>query len=72
LHQLIALGLNPGVQVTVHRASPAFIIKFENTELALDKEIAKNIYVWKTRRLSENSEPAAKSDKLAHSSADFH
>ena len=48
LHQLIALGLNPGVQVTVHRASPAFIIKFENTELAMEKEIARDIYVWKT------------------------
>ncbi|MEA3548038.1 MAG: metal-dependent transcriptional regulator, partial [Thermodesulfobacteriota bacterium] len=49
LHQLIALGLNPGVQVTVHRTSPAFIIKFENTELAMDEEVARDIYVWKTK-----------------------
>ena len=47
LHQLISFGLNPGVVVTVHRANPAFCIKFENTELALDKEVAKNIFVWK-------------------------
>ncbi|MBF0100774.1 MAG: metal-dependent transcriptional regulator [Desulfobacterales bacterium] len=47
LHQLISFGLNPGVIVTVHRTRPAFCIKFENTELALDKEIAKDIYVWR-------------------------
>lgn len=47
LHQLISFGLNPGVVVTVHRQSPAFCIKFENTELALDIEIVKNIFVWR-------------------------
>lgn len=47
LHQLISFGLNPGVQVTVHRKSPAFCIKFEHTELALDEDIAQNIYVWR-------------------------
>jgi len=53
LHQLIALGLNPGVHVTVHRTSPAFIIKFENTELAMDEEVARDIYVWKTNGSSD-------------------
>jgi len=47
LHQLISFGLNPGVMVTVRRKSPAFCIKFENTELALDEEIVKNIFVWR-------------------------
>jgi len=47
LHQLLTLGLQPGVSVTVHRTTPAFCIKFENTELALDEEIARNIFVWK-------------------------
>ncbi|HIJ77818.1 MAG: metal-dependent transcriptional regulator [Desulfobulbaceae bacterium] len=47
LHHLISLGLSPGVVVTVHRKSPAFCIKFEQTELALDVEIVKNIFVWK-------------------------
>ena len=47
MHQLISLGLLPGVDVTVHRKTPAFCIKFENTELALDKKIAQNIFVWK-------------------------
>ncbi len=48
LHQLLSFGLNPGVTVSVHRTSPAFCVKFENTELALDPEIVKNIFVWRT------------------------
>lgn len=49
LHQLISFGLNPGVVVYVHRKNPAFCIKFENTELAIDEEIASNIFVWKVQ-----------------------
>ena len=45
-HQLISFGLHPGVIVTVHRKNPAFCIKFENTEIALDENVAENIYVW--------------------------
>ncbi len=46
-HQLISFGLHPGIVVTVHRTTPAFCIKFEQTELALDREVARNIFVWK-------------------------
>ncbi len=46
-HKLISFGLHPGVVVTVHRKNPAFCIKFENTELALDENVVANIYVWK-------------------------
>ncbi|MBF0243263.1 MAG: metal-dependent transcriptional regulator [Desulfamplus sp.] len=49
-HQLMSFGLNPGVVVTVHRKSPAFCIKYENTELAIDEKIAENIFVWKMSR----------------------
>ncbi|MEE8383185.1 MAG: metal-dependent transcriptional regulator [Thermodesulfobacteriota bacterium] len=47
LHQLMSFGLQPGVVITVHRVNPAFCIKFENTELALDEEIVRSIFVWK-------------------------
>ena len=47
LHLLMSFGLQPGVVVNVHRNNPAFCIKFENTELAIDQDIAKNIFVWK-------------------------
>lgn len=48
LHQLLSFGVSPGVEVVVHRTVPTLCIKFENTELALDREIAKNIFVLKT------------------------
>lgn len=47
LHQLLSFGLSPGVVVRIHRKKPAICITFEGTELALDDEIAKNIYVVK-------------------------
>lgn len=49
MHQLMSVGLQPGLTVTVHRKKPAFCIKFENTELAIDEELAKNIFVWKLK-----------------------
>ncbi|MBM4310970.1 MAG: metal-dependent transcriptional regulator [Deltaproteobacteria bacterium] len=48
LHQLLSFGLEPGVTVTVLRTTPALCLMFENTELALDRDIAGNIFVWKT------------------------
>jgi DtxR family Mn-dependent transcriptional regulator len=45
LHQLIAIGLSPGVLVRVDCTSPAFCIKFEQTELAVDREIACRVFV---------------------------
>lgn len=47
LHQLISLGLHPGIIVTLHRSHPVFCVKFENTEVALDRDIAANIFVWR-------------------------
>lgn len=47
MHQLISFGLRPGVAVQVHRIKPAFCVKFENTELAMAKEIASRVFVWK-------------------------
>jgi DtxR family transcriptional regulator, Mn-dependent transcriptional regulator len=49
LHQLLSFGLQPGVTVTIHRKTPALCIMFENTELALDQDIARNIFVWKAQ-----------------------
>jgi DtxR family Mn-dependent transcriptional regulator len=48
LHQLITIGLNPGVIVRVHCVSPAFCIKFDHTELAIDREIAHRVFVVRT------------------------
>lgn len=47
LQQLLAVGLYPGAVLLVQRKYPAFCIRLENTELALDEDIARNIFVWR-------------------------
>jgi DtxR family Mn-dependent transcriptional regulator len=45
LHRLSSLGLNPGTEVTLHRRRPAFCLRFEGTEVALDIGVADDIQV---------------------------
>lgn len=40
----IAYGLSPGNQVEVLQQSPVTIIKIDNTELAMEKELARHIF----------------------------
>ena len=48
LEQLISFGVSPGTIVELVQRSPVYCISFENTELALDKGIIENIFVWRT------------------------
>jgi DtxR family Mn-dependent transcriptional regulator len=50
LHKLLSLGVVPGATVKIHQTFPTLVVKIEEEELALDKEIAKNIYVKKNFR----------------------
>ncbi len=43
--RLTALGLITGNEIMVHQRQPSFVIRIGETELALDKEIAREIYV---------------------------
>jgi Fe2+ transport system protein FeoA len=43
--KLLALGVFPGMVVEVLQVSPTLVIRFEHTQLALDREIASRIYV---------------------------
>lgn len=47
LHKLMSLGITPGVTIAVHQTFPSFVIKVEETQIALEEEIAKEIYVKK-------------------------
>jgi DtxR family Mn-dependent transcriptional regulator len=47
LHRLSAFGIVPGVTVKLHQTYPAFCIKFEETELAIDPDVAEDIFVSK-------------------------
>ena len=44
-HQLASLGIAPGVPLRMHQRWPSFVLKCEETEIALEESIAKNIFV---------------------------
>ncbi len=47
LHKLISLGVAPGARIRCHQKYPSYIIQRENTEVALEEEVAGEIYVWR-------------------------
>jgi DtxR family Mn-dependent transcriptional regulator len=47
LHKLISFGLTPGVTLKVHQKTPSYVISCEQTELALEEDVVRNIYVWR-------------------------
>ena len=50
MHKLSHFGIVPGALVTVHQRYPSFVIKCGNSQIALEEEIAKEIYIWRTRK----------------------
>ena len=47
LHKLISFGLIPGTTIKVHQKSPSFVIQLDNSQLALEKDIASHIFIWR-------------------------
>lgn len=45
LNWLSTIGVVPGLKLTVHKRNPSFVIQFGETRLALEKDIANEIYV---------------------------
>jgi len=45
LHRLTSFGLTPGVELELHQRTPAYCIAYEGTELALDRDVASDIFV---------------------------
>lgn len=47
LHKLLSLGIIPGTEIQLHQKAPSYVIKVEQTQIALDKDVADHIYVRK-------------------------
>jgi len=47
LHQLTDLGIIPGAEIVLHQKRPAYVLSLGETEIAIDDEIARHIYVSK-------------------------
>ncbi len=48
LLKLSALGISPGTSLKLIQKWPAYVVQCEETEIALEADVAKNIYVWQT------------------------
>jgi DtxR family Mn-dependent transcriptional regulator len=48
LAKLSALGLAPGIDLKLLQKWPAFVVQCDETEIALESEVARDIYVWQT------------------------
>jgi DtxR family Mn-dependent transcriptional regulator len=46
LLKLTALGISPGASIKLIQKWPAYVVQCEETEIALEPEVAKNIHVW--------------------------
>lgn len=47
LHKLLSLGVVPGTPIHLHQTLPSYVIELGETQLALEKDVAKHIYVRK-------------------------
>jgi len=47
LQQLSSFGIMPGLKLRLRQKKPAYCLQFENSEIAIDQEIAHDLFVWK-------------------------
>ncbi len=47
LHKIDSLCIRPGAVVTLHQRYPTYVIECEDSNIAMDEEIASNICVWR-------------------------
>lgn len=45
LHRLMSFGIVPGARIKLHQIKPAVIIQVEETQVALEEDIAKEVYI---------------------------
>lgn len=48
LLRLSALGITPGVTIRLLQRWPSFVFQCDQTEIALEQDVARHIYVWQT------------------------
>jgi DtxR family Mn-dependent transcriptional regulator len=47
LHKINGLCLRPGAIATLHEKHPTFVVECEDSNIAMDPQMASNICVWK-------------------------
>jgi len=46
LHLLLSMGIAPGTHISVHQRTPVMVVTVEQSEFAMDREVAEDVYVW--------------------------
>jgi DtxR family Mn-dependent transcriptional regulator len=46
LHLLLSMGIAPGAHLSVHQRTPVMVVTVEQSEFAMDREVAEDVYVW--------------------------
>lgn len=47
LHKLMSFGIVPSAKIKIHQKFPSYVIQIEETQIAMDEDIVKDIYVKK-------------------------
>lgn len=47
LQKLSSFGISPGATIKLLQKYPSFVVQCEETQIALEQDIARNIYVWR-------------------------
>jgi DtxR family Mn-dependent transcriptional regulator len=46
LHQLLSMGISPGVKICLYQRTPVLVVAIDQSEFAMDAEVARDVYVW--------------------------
>lgn len=52
VQKLSSLGISPGVTIRLHQKFPGFVIQCDETQIAVEKDIAKDIFVWQDDKVT--------------------
>lgn len=63
IHKLESLSVRPGAIAKLHQNYPAYVIECEGSTIALGKEVAENICVWKDQTTEGTWEKKTKEEK---------
>ncbi len=50
IHKLMAFGISPGMVIKIHQHYPTIVIECDQTQLAMEEEIARDIQVWREKK----------------------
>jgi DtxR family Mn-dependent transcriptional regulator len=63
MHKLSHFGVVPGTLIALHQRYPSFVITCGNHQIAIEEDIAKEVYVWQTESPKVSPNPPSQSRK---------